>query len=638
MEAWNKMSVFEPRAHQTEALQLMQYECDKPEVTSTLLCLPPGAGKTKTAIKFLMDNMGTRDQTLWVVHNEQLLLQAKETIEEMAAFLNFQTERPLISFWNRDIKENGGAFVLTMVLSTRTIVGTYRFRVVDEAHHDAAASYQRLKEQTQADFDLGLTATPTRLDGKPLQFDSIACQKTIFDLAGKCLARARYIRFHTGQKHNLRRGRGDYTQTSLKKLNNEDRNQFVALEYATNRSEYGKTIVYAVDASHTINLATAIYEQDPTIRVTWVLGEKYLKLSERRQRIADFIAGKYDVIVNCQVLTEGIDIPDCRTIFLCRPTSSESLWIQMVGRGDRIAQGKDYFNVVDFVDDGTGMYSLLAKEWALNNLGQEPEETEEEKIKQSLTLIQEKLQHGGLNISIDRIQKEYLHFVGLLKVGSKFKSRPKTFMLTDEQKDCIDRLEIYLASDKGNLYEAINGSYGILVPSNEFSLAEWKMIGWALFEKKFRHRKTFDNGNMTYLYLPFYDDEVDLEAAKNHIQEMMQHNETLNDAWSANPTQLYAKLLNQYESILQDYYDLAIKLQPITFYNRVLQVEGNVPDPSWRVKSALFWDCRNMLQDLLREMLEDDGVVISIKPMDSSGDNNARTKPQGFLKPPTLDF
>jgi hypothetical protein len=125
-----------------------------------------------------------------------------------------------------------------------------------------------------------------------------------------------------------------------------ERNALIADRYVANKEKYGKTIIFALNATHCIALCEELQKRG--VRCDYI----YCAHSGNTEKIARFQKGELDVLVNIQVLTEGSDIPDIQTVFLTRPTSSDVLLMQMIGRGMRgpYSKGTKYVNIVDFHD------------------------------------------------------------------------------------------------------------------------------------------------------------------------------------------------------------------------------------------------------------------------------------------------
>lgn len=149
----------------------------------------------------------------------------------------------------------------------------------------------------------------------------------------------------------------DISQASLRELaEHSGRNKLIVQHYAENVARYGKTIVFACGIAH-VDRLTNLFSHSRGIAASAV--HSRLPDGDKQRALDDFRSGAVQVLVNADMLTHGIDIPDAQTIFLCRPTTSDILFAQMVGRGARRAPGKKHFNIVEFTDNVTEHSDVL---------------------------------------------------------------------------------------------------------------------------------------------------------------------------------------------------------------------------------------------------------------------------------------
>jgi hypothetical protein len=343
-----------------------------------MLCLPTGAGKTFTAVKFLSDHIDTLGVIFWVAHLGELLDDSERSL------LKF-FDKKKIHWWNRYEKVDlaslrHGDIVLVQIQSTRTFdpsvmkKGLTVTLLIDESHREAAKSYRTFEELLRPDHKLGLTATPYRLDNKSLSFDSIAYSRTLLSLANQgWLAKPKYVRVNTDRKFDLITTAGDFTKKSMGLMSGDDvRSKFVAAHYVKNKDQYGCTIIFApgIAASKVIEDILTLKK----IRAKSLSGED--DKPYRDAVVRDFREGKLEVLINVQLFTAGFDCPRIRTVFMARPTMSKTLWLQAVGRGARVRPPRvppceDSFFIVDFIDQ-VSFYPLVAEEFSTEFLGAPP--------------------------------------------------------------------------------------------------------------------------------------------------------------------------------------------------------------------------------------------------------------------------
>ncbi len=195
---------------------------------------------------------------------------------------------------------------------------------------------------------LGLTATPRH----PERFHQ-ACSHTFDELVDEGhLADYDLVPRPTDVVWSPRRSgeHGDFTPTSLRQLaRSRKRSRLIVDEYVRNARKYAKTVIFAFDIPHAMLLARQLAEAGVAARPL----HSQLPARQRWETLRQFSASsrKLDVLVNVVMLTHGVDVPDIKTVFLCRPTASDILFSQMVGRGARRAPDKDKFYLVEFTDN-----------------------------------------------------------------------------------------------------------------------------------------------------------------------------------------------------------------------------------------------------------------------------------------------
>ncbi|KAF9099745.1 hypothetical protein BGX23_012139 [Mortierella sp. AD031] len=239
--------------------------------------------------------------------------------------------------------------------------------IIDEAHHAAAESYGRILHHFGADvpnthiFVYGCSATVRRHDGLKLGgvFDYISFHKgfiTMIEDKWLCGLRVSTIKTDFDLRDVKMQG-GDFATKDLAvKVNTDIRNDIVVRSYMTYCAARKSTVVFAVDIAHLESLTESFRQYGYDARG---LSSKTNDF-ERAQMLQDFRDQKFPIIVNCGILTEGTDIPVIDAIVMARPTKSNVLFQQMLGRGMRLHPGKEDCLVLDFVDvvRGEGLVTL----------------------------------------------------------------------------------------------------------------------------------------------------------------------------------------------------------------------------------------------------------------------------------------
>ena len=344
-------------------IELFDYQEDMKARIEKALCLhrsvmaqmPTGTGKTYllTAVidSFVRANPKAK---VWIVaHRRELVSQIDETVRKFHSYSSSNTSSLLSSVkavsiqWLSkhydEIEEKPGMIV------------------IDEAHHALAKTYKEMWERFPKAKFLGLTATPCRLNGKGFTdlFDVLVQSWDVPEFISKGrLATYDFVSIKSdGVTQRLidslqKRGAdGDYQNKEMDMLLNKKpsiERLYRSLE------EYGKDrkgIVYAINISHAQKI-TKLYQEHG---VKAIAIDSKTPATERQQDIEAFKKGDIQVLVNVDIFSEGFDCPDVEFVQLARPTLSLAKYLQMVGRGLRVAKGKKNCVIIDNV----GLYRVF---------------------------------------------------------------------------------------------------------------------------------------------------------------------------------------------------------------------------------------------------------------------------------------
>jgi ATP-dependent helicase IRC3 len=434
------------RPYQEEAVNSLISDLKSKDYKHLGLVLATGGGKTvvtaETIKRVLYGLRKVRGATvIFVVHREELVHQTVDTFRA----LGVSTSR-----WTSDKKDISGQCIVTMVHSSKALAQTLKdnqrtiiLEIVDEGHHYAADSYQRLSYALDAPKTLLVTATPIRTDGMDLGIEKISYQKTFVELVQMgFLAQPDYriIRITGGNK--LRSGGADYKREDLEALDNQDRNIIIAKDFQENREEYGKTLCFCVNIQHAYSLRSAYTSLMPDLKTAVVTQE--MTKEQRRSVIEQFEYKDIDVVFNVNIFTEGTDIPSINTIQIARPSKSQVLWSQIVGRGARIHEesNKTSFIIADYADTENN-YAWLADGFAQDILGVPPdEELEAERGRQDfLDEANDWLEEIGSKKKL-KSQKEVLDIDGIIMMQSKT-GKESRMIVRKKHKPIIDSFVEY---------------------------------------------------------------------------------------------------------------------------------------------------------------------------------------------------
>lgn len=220
--------------------------------------------------------------------------------------------------------------------------------ICDEAHHAAAGTYRKIFDYFRPDKLIGFTATPNRGDKVRLNdvFSKIIFQRDLrWGIENGYLCDITCRRVDIGFDLSAVHTRlGDYAPGELEEAMEGTAD---AVAQAYRELAVGATLIFAVSVRQAEEIAGRI---PGAVVVTG-------KTKDRAEIIRSFTAGEIPCIVNCMVFTEGTDIPRVETVIVARPTQSEALYVQMVGRGLRLWPGKKKLTLIDCVGV-TGKASL----------------------------------------------------------------------------------------------------------------------------------------------------------------------------------------------------------------------------------------------------------------------------------------
>lgn len=343
-------------------IELFDYQEDMKSRIDKALCLhrsvmaqmPTGTGKTYllTAVidSFVRANSKAK---VWIVaHRRELVSQIDETVRKFHSYSSATSS--LLS----SVKAMSIQWLMRHYDEIEEEPGLI---VIDEAHHALAKTYKEMWERFPKAKFLGLTATPCRLNGKGFTdlFDVLVQSWGVpeFICKGR-LATYDFVSIKSdGVTQRLidslqKRGAdGDYQNKEMDMLLNKKpsiERLYRSLE------EFGKDrkgIVYAINISHAQKI-TKLYQEHG---VKAIAIDSKTPATERQQDIEAFKKGDIQVLVNVDIFSEGFDCPDVEFVQLARPTLSLAKYLQMVGRGLRVAKGKKNCVIIDNV----GLYRVF---------------------------------------------------------------------------------------------------------------------------------------------------------------------------------------------------------------------------------------------------------------------------------------
>ena len=368
-----------PYSYQQEILDKLEAERTVRGYNRNLVVAATGTGKTVISAldykRFCKQHPGHPCRLLFVAHREEILKQSLYTFRAVLKDANFgelfvgshkadSIDRLFISIQTFNSQD----------FTTKTDADFYDYIVVDEFHHAAAPTYQKLLEYYQPKILLGLTTTPERMDGKNiLDYFSgrIAAEIRLPEaIDRKLLCPFQYFGVtDTADLSSLKWRTGGYDKNELSNLYTlsglvaERRADLVVnsiLKYVTDINEV-KGLGFCVSIEHAQFMSD--YFNARGISSMALTGDS--PDEERNAAKQRLVSGALHFIFVVDIYNEGVDIPEVNTVLFLRPTESLTVFLQQLGRGLRLAENKECLTVLDFIGQANKKYNFEEKFAAL---------------------------------------------------------------------------------------------------------------------------------------------------------------------------------------------------------------------------------------------------------------------------------
>lgn len=335
----------ELRPYQETARQKVQEEWEEGK-KRTLLVLPTGTGKTIVFSKIIEDRVKKGERVLVIAHRGELLEQASDKLYKSTG-LKTATEKAG--------QTSLGSFYRVVVGSVQTLQREKRLNqfppeyfdtiVIDEAHHAISDGYQRVLQHFEDANVLGVTATPDRGDMRNLgsYFESLAYEYSLPEaIKSGYLSPIKALTIPLKlDLSNVKQQAGDFSTKDLGTALDPYLEQIA--EEMKKQCFNRKTVVFLP------LVKTSQKFRDILNKHGFKAAEVNGKSADREQVLKDYEEGKYNVLCNSMLLTEGWDCPSVDCVIVLRPTKVRALYSQMVGRGTRLAPGKKELLLLDFL-------------------------------------------------------------------------------------------------------------------------------------------------------------------------------------------------------------------------------------------------------------------------------------------------
>lgn len=357
---------FERKTHQIKVLEKLHFERDTLHSYKNLIIAATGTGKTaisafdfKDYNKQCIKTKGRKARLLFVVHREKILKQARATFCSVMVDANFGV------IWTGNYKPDYGSDLSRLFISVQTLsrnwdtitrmgADYYDYVVIDEVHHSKAGTYREIFQRLTPEILVGLTATPERMDGQDIKPDfnnRFAAEIRLQEALNQQLLAPFDYFCVTDDSVDLSKalwhGRS-YDTEELNRLYSNNKERFAVVQraldnYVTDPQEC-KAVCFCCSVSHAEFMAQMFNSH----------GYKAKSVTSRNSSDIDLASvqlaqGEINYLCVADILNEGIDIPEIDTVLFLRPTDSLTVFLQQLGRGLRLADGKTCLTVLDFV-------------------------------------------------------------------------------------------------------------------------------------------------------------------------------------------------------------------------------------------------------------------------------------------------
>ena len=354
-----------PYSYQQEILDKLEAERTVRGYTRNLVVAATGTGKTVISAldykRFRKQNPDKPCRLLFVAHREEILKQSLYTFRAVLKDANFG--ELFVGNYKPESIDNLFMSIQTFnsqSFTEKTSPDFYDYITVDEFHHAAAPTYQKLLSYYQPRILLGLTATPERMDGKnilPYFNNRIAAEIRLPEaIDRKLLCPFQYFGVtDTVDLDALKWSAGGYQKSELEHIytfsgavadRRADHVVTALLKYVTDIDEV-KGLGFCVTVDHAKFMCRYFNDHNiPSMCLTGQSSDEERAAAKRR-----LVSGEVRFIFVVDIYNEGVDIPEVNTVLFLRPTESLTIFLQQLGRGLRLSEDKECLTVLDFIDE-----------------------------------------------------------------------------------------------------------------------------------------------------------------------------------------------------------------------------------------------------------------------------------------------
>jgi superfamily II DNA or RNA helicase len=332
-----------------------------------LLQATTGAGKTIIACEMIRRATDKKKRVIFIAHRKEIITQTSGKLDA------FGINHGVIMA-NHERKNDHAVQVASIQTLTRRDKPEADLIIIDECHLSCSASFKQIVDEYPNAVIIGLTATPTRLDGKGLgeiYQDIIQVVPTRQLIEEGYLVKPRVIAPFKPDMKGIKKTKGDYDATETANLMDNKEITANIVKHWQQSALDRKTIVFASSVEHSKNIVSEFIESG--------ISAKHLDANtpanERDQTLQEWLDGEFTVLSNMGLFVEGLDVPAAACCVLARPTKSVTIYLQAVGRVMRPAENKTDCIILDcagltyehgFVDD--------VREWTLDGKIKKPKD------------------------------------------------------------------------------------------------------------------------------------------------------------------------------------------------------------------------------------------------------------------------
>ena len=368
-----------PYSYQQEILDKLEAERKVRGYHRNLVVAATGTGKTVISAldykRFRKQNPDKPCRLLFVAHREEILKQSMYTFRAVLKDANFG--EMFVGSYKPESIDNLFISIQTFnsqSFTEKTTSDFYDYIIVDEFHHAAAPTYQKLLSYYNPQILLGLTATPERMDGKsilPYFNNRIAAEIRLPEaIDRKLLCPFQYFGVtDTVDLDHLKWAAGGYDKGELSRI------YTLSGMMANRRADLvvSSLLKYVTDIDDVRGLGFCVTVEHAEFMSNYFNGRGIPSMfltghspdEERKEAKARLVKGEVRFIFVVDIYNEGVDIPEVNTVLFLRPTESLTVFLQQLGRGLRLSEDKECLTVLDFIGQANKKYNFEDKFAAL---------------------------------------------------------------------------------------------------------------------------------------------------------------------------------------------------------------------------------------------------------------------------------